>query len=484
MDARPRSHVDDGIRGQHHVLVMLHHQHGVAHVPQAFQSRDQPLVVPLMKADSGFIEDVEDPHQPRADLGRQPDALAFAAGKGPGGARQIQVVHPHVEQKSQAVLDLLENPFRDEHLLGGKGQGREKVHAFPDGQQADILDVLPVDRDSQAFLLETCAQAGRAFPQTDVSGQVHPHVTVRGFMVAPVQLVEHPFERLVVKEAPSSAVGEEPDLLFPGTVEENILDVLREIPEGGIEIEAVVLGQGVHHGEIPQGTAARPGGDGPFPDGQSRIGDHEVFVKIHPRSQTAAVRAGAVGAVEGKEPGRQFGEADAADRTGILFAEEDFLAIDEIDADQPVGQGGGRFQGIPEALPDTFPENQAVDHHVDIVPPVLVQPDLFLKFPDLSVHPDPDVALPLQLFEFLLEFPFFPANDRRQDDQPGFFRKIQDRLHHGIDLLGADFPAADGTVGNADPGEEEAQVIVYLRNGAHGGTGVVAGGALFDGDGG
>ena len=44
------------------------------------------LVVALVQADAGFVEDIQHAHQGRADLGGQPDALAFAAGEG-GRAR-------------------------------------------------------------------------------------------------------------------------------------------------------------------------------------------------------------------------------------------------------------------------------------------------------------------------------------------------------------------------------------------------------------
>ncbi|OPY04809.1 MAG: hypothetical protein A4E66_02531 [Syntrophus sp. PtaB.Bin001] len=86
-----------------------------------------------MQADGGFVQDVEDTHQARADLGGKPDPLGLPAGEGPSGASQVQVVHSHVQQKGQAVPDLLEYPFGDDRFLARKRQGRKELHAFPNG---------------------------------------------------------------------------------------------------------------------------------------------------------------------------------------------------------------------------------------------------------------------------------------------------------------------------------------------------------------
>ena len=51
-----------------------------------FQSLDQPGVVPLVKADGGLIQDVENAGQVGADLSGQADALRLAAGEGAGVA--------------------------------------------------------------------------------------------------------------------------------------------------------------------------------------------------------------------------------------------------------------------------------------------------------------------------------------------------------------------------------------------------------------
>jgi hypothetical protein len=43
------------------LLVVLHNDQGVAEIPEAHQSLDQPPVVSLVQPDAGLIEHIEDP---------------------------------------------------------------------------------------------------------------------------------------------------------------------------------------------------------------------------------------------------------------------------------------------------------------------------------------------------------------------------------------------------------------------------------------
>lgn len=77
-----RADVHDPVGDLDGVLVVLHHDQGVAHVAQADQGLDQPVVVALVEADRGLVQDVEHADQAGADLGGQPDALGLTAGEG------------------------------------------------------------------------------------------------------------------------------------------------------------------------------------------------------------------------------------------------------------------------------------------------------------------------------------------------------------------------------------------------------------------
>ena len=102
VDARPRAEVDYEIGLPDRFFVMLHDQDRIAQIAQALQGGKEAGVVPLVKADARFVQNIQDAHEPGADLGGQPDALGFPARKRRRGAGQGQVVQPHVHQKSQA----------------------------------------------------------------------------------------------------------------------------------------------------------------------------------------------------------------------------------------------------------------------------------------------------------------------------------------------------------------------------------------------
>ena len=93
--------VDEIVGGPHGVLVVLYHQQGVAQVPQLPQRRKQFIVIPLVQADGGLVQDIENAHEAGTDLGGQADALALAAGEGPGGAGEGQIPQAHGLQKVQ-----------------------------------------------------------------------------------------------------------------------------------------------------------------------------------------------------------------------------------------------------------------------------------------------------------------------------------------------------------------------------------------------
>ena len=79
VDARAGADVHDLVGGAHGVLVVLYYDQRVAKVAQLFQCGEQFLVILLVQADARLVQNIDYAHQRRTDLGRQPDALAFAA---------------------------------------------------------------------------------------------------------------------------------------------------------------------------------------------------------------------------------------------------------------------------------------------------------------------------------------------------------------------------------------------------------------------
>ena len=113
----PGAHVDEVIGRAHRPLVVLDDEHGVTEVPEAFECRDQLLVVPLVQPDRRLVEDVEHPHERGADLRREPDALGLAAGQRRGGALHREVADADVLQELEPLLDLTEDEPRDPTIV-------------------------------------------------------------------------------------------------------------------------------------------------------------------------------------------------------------------------------------------------------------------------------------------------------------------------------------------------------------------------------
>ena len=61
---------------------MLHHQQGIAEIPEIFQGIQQLVVIPLMQADAGLVQNIAYPDQSGADLGDKADSLRLTAGQG------------------------------------------------------------------------------------------------------------------------------------------------------------------------------------------------------------------------------------------------------------------------------------------------------------------------------------------------------------------------------------------------------------------
>ena len=107
------THIDDKIGFADGVFVVFDHNHAVAQVAQAFEGGEQAVVVALVQADGGFVQNVHYAGQSAADLTGEADALGFATGKGFGGAGEIQVIQSDVDQEAEPLGDFFEDFFGD-----------------------------------------------------------------------------------------------------------------------------------------------------------------------------------------------------------------------------------------------------------------------------------------------------------------------------------------------------------------------------------
>ena len=157
-------HVDDVIGGQHHVLVVLHDDDRIADVAQLLQRTDKALVVALVEADAGFVEDVEHVHQLRAYLRGEADALALASGQAHGRAVEGEVIQAHVQEELEAGADFLQYLGGYLALLVGEVfvHVHQPVIQLADVHRGQLVDVLVVDAEGEGLAVEAGAVALRA----------------------------------------------------------------------------------------------------------------------------------------------------------------------------------------------------------------------------------------------------------------------------------------------------------------------------------
>ena len=207
------------------VLVMLDHDHGVAEVAQPLQRFQQPRIVALVQADRGLVQHIEHAGQPRADLRGQPDALAFAAGQGAGGARQRQVIQADVEQERQPLADFLQHARGDLVLLRVERfrHGLEPFAGAAHRQFRDFADMLAADLDAQRFRLEPIAVAGLAGNVGEIFAEFLARPFALGLAIAAVDVGDDALERLLgVVGAHAVFIGEL-DLVLAGAVQDRVL---------------------------------------------------------------------------------------------------------------------------------------------------------------------------------------------------------------------------------------------------------------------
>ncbi len=292
---RPRPHVDDEVRGPDRFLVVLHHQHGVPQVAQLGESGQEPPVVALVQPDGRLVQDVEDPHQRRADLGGQPDPLAFPAGQRGRGPGEVEVVEPHVGEERQARPDLLEDPRGDLLLPRGQRERRRRSRAPPRTERAVTASIpFPPTRTHSASFLRRAPPHSAARPVVHVPGKLLPDNLRIGLPGAPLQVVHHPLERLGVGVLPRPLLEEEPDRLPRRPVEDEVPHPFRQLPERHVEREIVLPGERRERLVVEALHPAVPGRDRPLPDRSIRVRHDQLRVEVDGRPQPVAPGAGAV----------------------------------------------------------------------------------------------------------------------------------------------------------------------------------------------
>ena len=154
MRHRAGSDVDHPVRGANRILIMLDDDDRVADIGQMPQGADQPVVIALVEPDGRLVEDIAHADEAGTHLGRQPDALEFAARERARLPVERQVAEPDVIHETQARFDLFEHGGRDLRRLRGQVERVEELHRPDDRQLRQLADILSADLHGEGLGLQ------------------------------------------------------------------------------------------------------------------------------------------------------------------------------------------------------------------------------------------------------------------------------------------------------------------------------------------
>ena len=235
-------------------------------------------------------------------------------------------------------------------------------------------------------------------------------------------------------------------------------------------------------------------------EAQRSVRNHEFLVDADDASESLAGRAGAQRRIEGKHIVGRFLEFHAVGfESGREVVADVAWREDESAGAVALIEGGfGRVEESADIIL-LVAHGCSVDNEIDF--PVLLFQHLgefftarfqkllvssfqkILYSDEFSLLHDAGIALLHVHLQLLSEGAVFDDMDWGEDYELGALGILSGA---GKDILGGmpfHLLSADGRIGFSDAGEEQSQVFVNLRAGAHGGAGVAGYHLLFDGDG-
>ena len=467
---RAGTDIHDPVGSLHRLLVVLDDDERVAQVAQALERRDELAVVALVQADRRLIQNVEDTDEAGADLRGQADTLCLASRQCARTARERQVGQAHVNEEGQAGLDLGEDGCRDSARTLLEFDGREELTCLQDGHVGQLGDRLVADTHCQDLRLQARALARRARNLTHVGVELLGHSRRLGLLALTLNVVDRALEARRVRALAAPAVAELDGDLVVLAIQNGVFDLLGQVLPGRAHREAEFLGQGFE--ELLVVLEVRvPGDDSTVGEREFLVGDDQLGVHLLAEAKSRAVRARAVGGVEGEGARLDLVEGQrVVIRAGALLGETAaalrvvLVQVDAIDDDEAIGQAQRGLDRIGEALAHALADDKAVDNDLDRVFEFLLQLGGILETHGLAVDDRARVALGAQFVDEILVLALAAAHDRGKDLEA---RALVHRAHAVDDLLGClclDARPALGAVRDAGTRVEQTQVVVDLRD--------------------
>ena len=274
-----------------------------------------------MKTDGRFIQHVQNPHQPAANLRGEADPLHLTARKRRARTVQCEIVEPDVVEESEPLDNLLEDVLDDPALLLREHtllQATEKRERLAHRHRHHLDNRLPGDGGRAGLGAQPRAMAIRTRTIALVRLELLTPLVAFRVLHHPLDRIQHPFERLVLLPPGENEIVIEP-------VHEFMAEIRRQLLVGRIELHLVLLRDPsknlvvVHDRHV---SSSAPGMDA-LPQRQRLVRHHEIFVEEEDRSESPTGRARAKRRVEREGPWLQLVKGEATVGTGVLLGENE-----------------------------------------------------------------------------------------------------------------------------------------------------------------
>ena len=234
----------------------------------------------MVETDRRLVEDVEHPHQLRADLRRQPDPLRFAAGQRAGGAFERDVAEPDIVEEPQSLADFLQHLRGNEAVALARGQPLHGLQGGAHREPHPAIDVPVADAHRQALGLEPRPAAGRARLRAHELLDPGAHVVGLRLAIAPQEIGDHPLKMRAPADIAALARVADLHLILAAAVEKDLPRLRRELRERRIQRKAVFAGHRLEDRPVPTGLGVPPDRQRPLTHRQRGIGHHQLLVNL------------------------------------------------------------------------------------------------------------------------------------------------------------------------------------------------------------
>ncbi len=463
---------------------MLDDDDRVAGIAQLLQAADQTLVVALVQADGGLVENVKNIDQFGTDLRGEADALALAARERPRRPGEGEIPQPHLEQEPDTLADLLDDLLGDAPLLVAEMllDLRHPRGELLDGEGRDVGDALAADAELQGLGLEARTAASRAGAVDD---ELLTPLAAAGRIVV-LGAADVLGDALPREELPPAGrraeLGKVDGQRLGIAVEHGVERRLGEGGDGVVEREIVAPPQHFEGGEKHVIAVLSQRLDGALAQGKPPVGNDLGDVEHGLLAQSVAMGAGPLGRIERKGVGRGVLEGDAGGGA------HEVARIETLLAGAVVVEGHGALalaHGLPErghdALAGVVVDGEPVDDQVDGVYLVAVEPHAGRNFANLAVDAGMDITFLGERLEKLAVVALAALDDGREQGDLAAGEPLADQLGDALVGVMHHLLAGDGRIGPRSAGEKQTQEVVDLGDGADRRTGILVGGLLLDG---